>query len=678
MDLGFRFALVGILSFLALLAFYLLLTLGSDMTRVEEMPQRDIIYDRDAEIYSVSSGENRTVVALDEVSDDFIDALLAREDTRFYHHPGIDPIGIARAIYMNIRAGSIEQGGSTITQQLARNTFNLSGRNLHRKLLEGAYALRIELAFSKEEILEHYVNRIYYGNGIYGIELASQRYFGKPAGELTLAEAATLAGLIRSPNNLSPLRNPEDAIAVRREVLDRMKSAGMITGDEYKAAWAAPLTAPPAPRTEYTVEQIREDYATDFIRREMEVLMDEGRLQKGGMKIYSTIDPQLQAAAQRVLDEQLTQLENQSGWRHPKRGNLGKDGEKGWRDGTPYVQGAVVIIENETGAIRALVGGRDFAESRYNRAISSERPIGSIFKPFVYTAAFERGLLPHTLISDNRITASDIRSERNSKWSPANSDGEYTGLQQADYGLYKSRNTMTVRAGEYAGLDNVRQLAHNAGLRREAIPNRPVSYLGAFDVSLLNITTAYTIYANRGFRPKPFVINRVATADGETVFRATRAQIRAAKPFACWLTNLVLQRTFTQGTASNASGLGFDRYAAGKTGTTDNYQDAWFIGYTTSLTCGVWVGFDQPREIRAHGYASEIAVPIWVGVMKRADPARYPGSDFLRGETAKYISLCGLSGKRSTKKCIRSKNATKYEFPESVEVPADYCPIDKH
>ncbi len=665
-----RVLILGVFACLGVLIYFYGLSLQYDLGQVAEMPQRAVIYDRDGKPYNRIYGENRTVVEYDQVSEHFIDALLAREDSRFFWHLGIDPIGVARAIVANIQAGSLKQGASTITQQLARNTFPLGGKTLHRKMLEAVVAVRIELRYSKKHILQHYMNRIYFGSGLYGIEAASLGYFGKNSSDLTISESALLAGLIRAPHTFSPLRNLDGSIQERDTVLQRMRDTGRITQQEMEEALRAEINLSDG----YWLPT--QNYALDYIRRELRILLDRQQRQEGGMKIKTSIDADLQETARNMLDAHLTEIESRSGWRHPKRANF--QGNPDDPDSqTPYLQGAVVIIDNRTGGVRALVGGRSYYESKFNRAIQAQRQVGSIFKPFVYATAFQHGLLPHSALSDDRLRPGEIRST-NTSWSPSNSDGKYRGVQQADYGLYKSRNTMTVRAGEMAGLPHVLHVAERAGLARDhALPPYPSVYLGSFEATLRDITAAYSIFPNRGFRPKEHVIEEII--DGEEVlFRTTTTDVQVTEPYACWLTNLVLQRTFTEGTAAAAAGMGFDRFAGGKTGTTDNFVDAWFIGYTTSLTCGVWVGLDQPQRTMTGGYGSQLALPVWVEIMKTADPQKYPAEDFMLGEEPKWVSMCGVSGKLSSKACIAQNTATKYLFPNSMPLPTATCPIRNH
>jgi len=428
-----------------------------DMKKVGEMPERNTVFDVDGKIYSRLAGANRLKVSLNEISPLFIDALLAREDARFYQHPGVDWRGILRALVRDMLSGSAKEGASSITQQLARNSLPLGGRTLSRKLLEAMVALRIEQQFTKQQILELYINRIYFGAGCYGVETASQAYFGKNASKLNLSEAALLAGVIRSPNRFSPLKNPEGAAQQRDAVLDRMVEVKKISAADASQAKLAKVN--PHPRR---LLQIQENYAMDAVQRDLNLLLTQDQIDNGGMFIYTTLDPPVQDAAQQALETQLGKIERQSNFNHPRKANY-QPPENGEDSAMPYLEGAVVAIDNASGGIRALVGGRDYAQSKFNRALPpANRPVGSAFKPFVYTVAFSEGLLPGAAISDDPLQPGEVDGAGN--WSPGNSDGTYVGIQPCSYGLIHSRNTMSVRVGQFAGLDAVQKIATTLNL----------------------------------------------------------------------------------------------------------------------------------------------------------------------------------------------------------------------
>src|ERR1041384_5891430 len=454
-----KLALLGlpVVLLCGVLFFYAIWAQTYDLKKVGDMPERNTVFDVDGKIYSRLAGANRVKVALNEVSPYFIDALLAREDTRFFEHGGIDWRGIARALVRDIMSGSAKEGASSITQQLARNSLPLGGRTLSRKVLEAMVAVRIARQFTKQQILELYVNRIYFGTGCYGVETASQAYFSKNASKLSLSEAAILAGLIRSPNRFSPIKNPQGAVAQGNAVLDRMVAVKKITPAQAQEARIARIN--PHPKR---LPQIQENYAMDAVQRDVNQLLTQDQIDNGGLSIYTTLDPSVQNGAQDALEKQLTKIEHQSNFHHPVKADY-KPPENGEGDSSmPYLEGAVVVIDNASGGIRALVGGRDYAQSKFNRAMApTNRQVGSAFKPFVYTVAFSHGLLPGAAISDGPIQPGEIDGAGN--WSPGNSDGTYGGTMPCSYGLIHSRNTMSVRVGQFAGLDTVQKVANDLG-----------------------------------------------------------------------------------------------------------------------------------------------------------------------------------------------------------------------
>src|SRR6202171_2997462 len=617
---GWKVTLLGLIGAagLAVFIFYAGWATTFDMKKVGEMPERNTVFDVDGKIYSRLAGANRLKVSLDEVSPLFVTALLAREDTRFYQHPGIDWRGIVRALARDVMSGSAKEGASSITQQLARNSLPLGGRSLSRKFLEAMVALRIEEKFTKQQILELYVNRIYFGSGCYGVETASQAYFGKSASQLNLPEAALLAGLIRSPNRFSPLKNPEGAAIQRNTVLDRMLDLKKISAAQAEQAKLTKVTSNPK-----RLPQIQENYAMDAVQRDLNLLLTPDQIDQGGLFIYTTLDPTVQNAATQAIETQLTKIEHQSNFKHPLKANY-RPPEEGEDSAMPYLQGALVAIDNESGGIRALVGGRDYAQSKFNRALApANRQVGSSFKPFVYAVAFTHGLLPGAAIRDGTITPGEIQGAGN--WTPGNSDGTYGGVQPCSYGLIHSRNTMSVRVGQFAGLDAVQKVATTLNLG-ENIPHGPAIYIGSFETNLKDLTAAYAVFPNAGIRKQAYVIERIDDPERRPIYRAAHVSVPALDPSAAWMTSQLMEEVLVSGTAASAKSLGFKLPAAGTTGTTNDYKDAWFVGYTSTLTCGVWVGFDQPQTIIPHGYGAALALPVWTQVMTKA-AQRYPAHE---------------------------------------------------
>jgi penicillin-binding protein 1A len=640
-----------------------------DMHEVRDMSERSTVFDMDGKVYSRMQGENRVTVKLSEVSPNFIKALLAREDSRFYQHRGVDLFGILRAIFRNFTHHSAKEGASTITQQLARNSFpeRLGTRkSLHRKLLEAFVALRIEQNYSKEEILENYVNRIYLGSEVYGVETASQRYFGKRASDLTIGEAAMIAGIIRAPTRFSPLKNMKAALRERDTVLDRLVKLDKISEAQAAAARSTPITL-----TKKRPFAAQDNYVMDLVRRQLDDLLTDDQKQDGGMKIYTTIDPALQGAAEKAVDLELAKIEARPGYKHPKKSSFAAEARAEEQE-PAYLQGALVVIDNRNGAIRALVGGRDFKDSKFNRAIADppKRQVCSTFKPFVYAAAFQKGLLPGALIDDGPIARGEIREAVN--WTPGNSDGSFKGQLRLEEGLIQSRNTMSVRVGEKTGIADVVKLALNAGF--ENIPKLPSIFLGAFEANVLDVTSAYSVFANNGLKRPSYVIERIDDAGGETIYRAKDPPTKALDPGVCWMVTSTLTKVLERGTAASARSLGFNKPAAGKTGTNDDYRDAWFVGYTTSLTCGVWVGLDKPETIISHGYGATLALPVWVDVMNAASSQRYPANAFQSPVPLRRVTVCSSSNKLATNGCERAGTAYTIDLPET-RIPQDTCGV---
>lgn len=635
-----------------------------DLGKIGEVREQSTIFDANGEMLGTFGAENRVVVPLSEVSPHFVDALLAREDRRFRKHGGVDVPGVLRAMVTNAKAGKTKQGASTITQQLAKNAFALEGRTLDRKILEALIAKRIEKKFSKDEILELYVNRIYFGAGFYGIETASQGYFGKPAKDLSVGEAAVLAGLIRSPSKLAPTKDAEAARRERDTVIDRMEETQALTAQEAAAAKATKVSVEPNKKS------IKRDSVTDAVMQELENTLSPDVLAAGGLKIYITIDPQLQALAERAVDSNLTAFEERKGYAHPRKKDFVPAAPGAPEKKTDYLQGALVAIDNATGAIRAAVGGRDYSQSQYSRALFAKRQIGSTFKPFVFATAFEHGLLPGTLVDDSRIEKGELR-EASSKWSPENSDDAYEGPQPAAVGLLKSKNTMTVRIGESAGLGSVREIGRKAGLSGD-IPDLPVVYLGAFESTLKDVTAAYTVFPNLGNMPTPHLIAKVVDTNGNVLIEAPSIQRPVLDPGAAWMVSSILQEVMKSGTASKAAQLGWKKPGAGKTGTTNDYFDAWFVGYTSSLTCGVWAGFDTPQSIGEKAYGSAVALPIWVDFMKNVPEGKYAAQPLPESPNLNEAKLCKVSGLLANPSCTEKGCAYEGTLP-AASIPTKVC-----
>ena len=644
-----------------------------DLQRIHEMPQRTIVRDRMGEEIGRIHGEKRSIVPLRQVAENFRKAILAREDERFYHHPAIDPIGIVRAITKNVQGK--REGASTITQQLVSDVFQLKHgekrgdlpRQLDRKCLEIAIAFRLEASLDKDQILEAYINQINWGRQIKGIGEAARIYFEKHPSELTLSESALLAGIVRGPDSFNPFRSLEAATRERNTTLDRMVAAKAITRAEADAAMLEPITVRPQIR-----RAARESFAMDLIRRDLEIILEKENIQLGGLEIITTIDLRLQQKGEEALDKRLHEVERLSGYAHPTRAAWQRLPEAARHEPT-YLQGAAVIIENRTGAVLAVVGGRDANESRFNRAKDAKRQLGSIFKPFVYLSAFDQGLRPDSPISDGPIQPGEIKGA--GRWRPRNSDGTYGGEMPASYGLIRSRNTMSVRVGNFAGLPRVRDLARSAGYTTP-MPENPSAFLGSWEASPWEVASAYTIFPNDGVRYRPYVISEIKDRNGNVLYSTLPLPYQAATSGSAWAVSRILQEVATRGTAAAVKRLGFDKPCAGKTGTTNDFKDAWFAGYTSSLTCAVWCGFDTPKKTINRGFGSVLSLPVWVEIMKTADRLGYKAGQLHAKTNLVAIDLCRLSGKRVTQGCKDAGTSYSERLPADIIPPeTDYCPI---
>ncbi|MBU6301469.1 MAG: transglycosylase domain-containing protein [Verrucomicrobia bacterium] len=641
---------------------------GRDITRVGKMPERSIVYDWKKREIGRLHGENRSLVEKSDVSTYFVDALLAREDSRFYDHGGIDWRGVARSILRNLKDREMTQGASTLTMQLARCSFDIREKTLHRKLLEAMLAWRIERNYQKNEILIHYMNRIYFGAGVYGVELASQAYFGKPAREMDLGEAAMLAGIIRGPNRFSPFRHYAEAERERNTVLDRMLLHGFVTAPEVTAAKAAKvnvmdplhIAAPPV------------SYAMEVVRRDLELILAQQDTEEGGLRIITALDIDLQRAAEQSLETRLAEVEQKPGYAHQTRAAYLARKQGGEEAPPQYLQGAVVVIDNASGGLRAIVGGRSFQESQFNRATMSQRQIGSLFKPFVYAKAYENGLLPGTLVNDGPIRPGEIAWARGGTWSPENSDNTFGGLLPAEIGLVKSRNTMSVRVGEIAGIEPIGNLARQAGFTVPA-ERSPQIYIGNLGATVQAVTSAYSAFANEGAWMRSHVITSVVDQNGNQVYRQITPRVRILSPAVTWLTTRTLEKVMEPGgTAWAARSQGLKAPAGGKTGTTNNYNDAWFVGFTGELSCGVWVGLDQQKTIIDRGYGATLALPVWTDVMIFAENNGYEPKPLFSNVNLTRIEVCRSSGKLATGNCRAGKNAYPLDLPVEL-VPRDAC-----
>ncbi len=661
-------ALLGVLTVALVLGVYSQIAKSYDLAELGEMPERTVVLDSKGQVLGRLHGEDRIVISLAEVSPWFIKALLAREDTRFYRHSGIDYLGVARATLRNLRERRVVQGASTLTMQLARNSYpDLDDRSFHRKILEMMLARRIEKTASKDQILEHYVNRIFFGPGLWGIQRASQVYFGKHASQLSLSEAALIAGIIRSPSRFSPFRNYDGALRERNDVLQRLLQLRAITPEQELAARYEEiiLRAPP-------VFQNQGGYALDAVRRDLDLILEEKDLREGGLQVVTTLDKDLLDTAEAALDKRLREVESLPGYRHPAKAAF----DTAWdmisnTVETPYLQGAVTVLDNLTGGIRVLVGGRDYRQSKFNRATHGARQIGSTVKPFVYAAGIEAGWLPGTLVSDDPLQPGEIYGAATS-WNPGNSDKKFLGDLPLATGLVQSRNTISIRVGNHAGLDRVTRLLQDAGLPVKQEPT-PQIYIGNVIGNASQVAAAYAIFPNEGRRLRPYLIDRIIDKKGRVLYSTAVIETEAMNPGTAHLIRRMMAQVLDQGSASALrSELGFHETGGGKTGTTNDYRDAWFAGYTTPLTTAVWVGFDKAASIVDEGYGARLALPVWADVMNRAVELGYTASDTRREPPLSRVALCRRSSGLATSGCVEAGCAYEDDLPYEL-VPSFFC-----
>lgn len=661
-------SLICTLAAAVVIGIYSHLAKAYDLTQLGQMPERTIVMDYKGEVLGKMHGENRIVVPLSEVSPWFVKALLAREDSRFYDHHGIDFRGVARATVRNIKDMRVVQGASTLTMQLARNSYpDLDDRSIHRKLVEMMLARRIEKACTKDQIIEHYINRIFYGPGIYGVQRASQVYFGKHASQLSLSEAAMIAGIIRSPARFSPFRNYEGALKERDTVLKRMLEIKMITPEEEIAARYADIALHAQP-----VFQSQGGYALDTVRRDLDLILEQQEIEDGGLQVFTTLNKDLQDAAEAAVEKRLTAVEKLKGYAHTKKADFDKTWDGSYEiSSTPYLQAALMMQDNTTGGILALVGGRDYRHSKYNRATQGERQIGSTVKPFVYAAGIASGFMPGTLINDAPIQPGEIDGA-DPGWSPQNSDGKFLGPTTLTDGIVKSRNTMTLRLGNYAGLDRVIELLTNAGFAKPS-DRTPQIFIGNIGGNPRQLTSAISIFPNQGLRRRPFLIDRILDKAGNVIYQTPVLESEVITSSVAFLMRNILAQVLDRGTAASLRNeYGFKEPGGGKTGTTNDYKDAWFAGYTDRVSCGIWVGLDKPQTIVEGGYGGTLALPIWADVMKKAVALGYKTEVPKVTLPLSRVTLCRVSSQLATDGCGRAGTAYEDALPYDL-VPKNFC-----
>ena len=666
------FAVAVTLSLVGALCLYASLRRGlpddDAVGRIGEMAEATTVYDRADSLAFTIFQEQRIEEPLSEISPNLLHALVAIEDQRFYAHNGFDLFRIVSAGFANIRHRRAAQGGSTLTQQLARQSFLTADKTLRRKLQELILAARLERLYSKDRILELYANKVYFGDGLYGVEAASRGYLGKHASELTVADAALIAGLVKSPSSYAPTVSISRATTRRNVVLQAMLDSGVID----RAAWQSARATRVALRDNLRAKEPHGEYFEEQVRRELVERFGWQRVYQGGLRVFSTIDMPMQIAAESAVAQSLKTIdEKRQAWLARRRAANGK---------MEPLQAALVSLEPQTGHVRAMVGGRDFNDSHFNRAVQAHRQPGSAFKPFVYAAALEAGYTPATVLDH----LDDPIQTRQGAWVP--SDGHSTAESMTlRTALRTSSNRAAVRLLQDVGIARTVQYARDMGVGE--LPSVPSLALGSGEVTLQSLTAAYAGFANHGIVPRPILIRRVEDKDGRALYQAHDSSTRAIGETTAFLMASMLADVVNAGTGARARQFGFTLPAAGKTGTTNDFNDAWFVGFTPKLAAGVWVGFDQPQTILPNGFAADLAVPVWAKFMQIATRGDKPEWYTLPpGVTT--ATVCRLSGKLATEGCDdvelmdsqgvierRSMVYTEY-FARGTE-PLAYCDLHR-
>jgi 1A family penicillin-binding protein len=633
------------------------------------------LYDaHDQLIFSVEK-EERTPVQLASISPDIQHAVLAVEDERFYRHIGIDGVRIAGALAADIKHRRFAEGASTITQQLARQMFLNDRKTLWRKLQEIVVAFRIERQFDKDKIFELYLNEVYFGHGYYGIEAASRGYFGKSASAVTLPEAAMLAGLIKAPSTYSPRTHLDRARERRAIVLKRMVEADYIDKARASAEASAPVvlakTIPEPPFARYFKSYV----VQDLVQR-----LGEEAVYEGGLNVYTTLDPDIQKAAETALNEGLLKIEAQPRYRHPKRGTAwhARTGDAA----TPYLQGAILAM-TPNGHIAALVGGRDYNDSAFDRATQAKRQPGSAFKPFIYAAALESGLTPSTVISGLAPMIDDTgMATKPAAWWPNEAHASTTDQMTMRTALRTSSNRAAAMVLTEVGLARTLSFVRQFGFNAPPVPSMA---LGTGEVTVLDLTAAYAAFANHGRVPKPVAIRRVENRSGQVVLEDVPSESQAVGAVTAFQTAEMLADVINSGSGYAVRRAGFARPAGGKTGTTDDFKDAWFAGFTPELVATVWLGFDDPKTIVREQFGGDLAAPIWGRLMKMTESSR--GSAWISPPPGLMSAkICKLSGLLANPECaaatavdrkgqVSTRNYVGTEHFRAGTAPAMFCNI---
>lgn len=627
-----------------------------------------VLLDRRGEAFADLAPSERGVVAISSLPSHVAQAFLAVEDKRFYEHRGVDWHRVGGAVFVNLRSGEYTQGFSTISMQLARNVFpeRISGeeQTTRRKLIEIRVAQEIERRYSKQEILELYLNNIYFGNRAQGIEAAARQYFNRPARELSLEQAALLAALPKAPSHYDPRRHPEKALERRNLVLTLMQDQGRISRFLAQGARRSPLGVVRAPRQEQ-VESGLAPYFVEQVRRELEGRFGPS-LYAQPLRIVTTLDSTVQRAAEEELRRQLKRVEDgEMGLFEGPRYSLVSEIAE---DGTPYLQGAFVMLDARSGDVLAWVGGRDYAHSQFDRVAQARRQPGSAFKPFVYAAALSQGWTLSQPLLDQPL---QVRMPDGQVWKPRNFTGRYEGRISMRDALVRSKNVATVRLASAVGLAGIADLAVDAGIEEPVAPV-PSLALGSVTVSPLELASAYTAFATLGTAVEPRLLLRVEDENGKVLWRSRPERHEVLTPPVAFLVTDVLSEALVRGTGNLVQQAGLKVPAAGKTGTTNEGTDAWFVGYTPEVAASVWIGFDQNRPILEGATGGRLAAPLWGRVMVRAYQSRQKPRPWQRPAEVVSRPIDPVTGLVVKKECAGA-GAPRELFVEGL-IPASYCP----
>jgi penicillin-binding protein 1A len=621
------------------------------------------IFSEEGEVIGEFFYEKREVVSLDRVPNHLIQAFVSGEDARFFQHKGLDYLAILRALYRNIFSGEIVQGGSTITQQVVKSLLLSPEKKFARKIREAILAYRIEKYLTKEEILFLYLNQIYLGHGAYGISAAAENYFGKTIEELNLAESALLAGLPQAPSKNSPYQHPQQAKKRQLYILNRMVEEGFISSTEMNKIAKTPyiIRAKDKPSIE------KAPHFVEYIRRYVEEKYGKDALYKNGLQVFSTIDLQFQKPAQEAVELGLKEIEKRE--KYPSAA----------MPLTP--EGALICFDLETGYVKVMVGGRDFRKSQFNRAIQARRQTGSAFKPIIYASALDKGYTPASIIIDAPI----LFEWGNQKWRPKNFEGKFLGPTTLRNALTHSVNVVTVKIAQDVGVDYIRDYAKKLGITSPLYHELSMA-LGSSSLSLFELTRAYAVFANQGRSFKPIFIKKILDRDGNLLeenlpsfyFEDSERGEPVITPQTAFLITYLMQGVVQHGTGWRARSLG--RPVAGKTGTTDQFMDAWFIGYTPDFITGVWVGFDEERSLGENETGARAASPIWVAYMSKILKDK-PKKDFSVPEEVEFMKIDPKTGQVSLEKegileCFREGTGPLQKAPPSLKTSTDFFKFD--